>query len=556
MASARWIIVFVTLLFTIACSQQSTEPVATLYGPVIGVVTSETKAFRSIPYAAPPIGELRWQSPQPPTPWDTSHNANEYGPACWQPTTGSGNDQFLDMLLDGSGMGRLKKGLLNVGMSLSGANVSEDCLTLSIISPLNVTERLPVMFWIHGGGHQFGGGGQAYESASLVNQGVILVNINYRLGLYGFFAHPDLAAEDENGSTGNYGMLDQLAALQWVQDNIENFGGDPNNVTIFGESAGAHSVGQLMASPLSKGLFHRAIAQSGTGFYQFQSTHSDYERDSGYQAGVKAATIMNVEGDNAISSLRALTTEQLQKIAVMPELSATYHPQIDGYVLPKSTGQIFAEGRQMPVPLIVGSNADEGSVLYYLGLPPVDGNEALDPRSVSTWESTLDDAFGVHAPSVLKHYQPESDDDVVKLAETMMTDSWFGRHAYYMAGVHGKKTHPAYLYFYERRPPPADQTIGAAHALDINHVFGGFLPLWPSDERDVELTTEMQRYWTQFARTGNPNHEGAQNWSAFGDSPREMVFGHERTADRAVDRQERYEAMRAQQDARVAKAAQ
>ena len=451
-------------------------------------------------------------------------------------------------------MSSFKKGLLNLGMSLLGANVSEDCLTLSVISPLNVTEPLPVMFWIHGGAHQFGDGGQWYESASLVNQGVILVNINYRLGLYGFFAHADLAAEDDNGSTGNYGMLDQLAALQWVQDNIENFGGDPNNVTIFGESAGAHSVGQLMASPLSKGLFHRAIAQSGAGFHQFQSTHSNYEHDSGYQSGAKAVTVMNVEGDDAISRLRAMTTEQLQKMAVMPELSATYHPQIDGYVLPQSTAQIFAEGRQMPVPLIVGSNADEGSVLYYLGLPPVDGNEALDPRSVSAWESILDDAFGANAPEVLKHYQPQTDDDVVKLAETMMTDSLFGRHAYYMAGAHGKKAHPAYFYFYERHPPTADQTIGASHALEINHVFGGLMPLWPSDERDAELTTEMQRYWVQFARTGNPNYEGAQYWPAFSDSPREMVFGHERTADRAVDRKKRYEAMRAQQDARVAKA--
>ena len=238
-----------------------------------------------------------------------------------------------------------------------------------------------------------------------------------------------------------------------------------------------------------------------------------------------------------------MSVEQLAAHAVDPELSQTFHPQIDGYVLPASTAEIFARGRQAPVPLIVGSNADEGSVLYHLGLTPLDGTAIEQPATVAAWDALLTH-FGSGAAALEQAYAVDDDGDVVAAAEALMGDAWFGRHAYYMAQDHSRTGQPTYLYFYERNPPAAGQTIGASHALELAHVFGGFLPFWPWNERDDELVAQMQGYWSQFARSGNPNAEQLPQWARFDRvNAREMAFADAASTSRAIARKLRYEAM-------------
>jgi len=549
-----------TLLAVVGCGASPTGVIQTASGPVQGVAEDGVSIFRGIPYAQAPVGDLRWARPAPVTAWQHVHYAESFGPACWQ-ATDSGDSEFLERLTEGAGMGGFTTWMLTTFAFLATPEVSEDCLTLNIVAP-EEAENLPVMFWIHGGGHAFGSGGGPYESAGLAKHGTILVSINYRLGLYGFLAHPELAAEDPHGSTGNYGTLDQIAALNWVRENIAQFGGDPENVTIFGESAGGHSVGQLMASPIARGLFHRAIAQSGTGFYQFQDVDAAHENLSGFDGGKRVAELARNQGlapattpERDIDWLRRLSVDELSDIALDEEVASTLHPQIDGYVLPKSTAQIFAEGTQAAIPLVVGSNADEGTLLYHFGLSPVDGANAAQPSTLSEWEAMLAAQFGDAAEDVASHYAVDQDRDVARAAEQLMGDSWFGRHAFYMAASHSESGHPTYLYFYERHPPSDKQTLGATHALELNHVFDGLIPGWPADERDDDLRDQMQGFWTAFAAQGDPNQDALPNWPRFEDlQAYEMNFGHESSRSRRVDREDRYRAMRAQFEARVTRA--
>lgn len=531
----------------------TTVIVETNDGAIKGLDLGNAKVFRGIPYAVPPTGNLRWRAPLPMPAWEQTLDATEFGPACWQDNS-AGNSVFLSNMLSGSGMPLYGQWLITQLSGFAETNLSEDCLTLNVTVPsgIGITHQpLPVMFWIHGGGHQYGSGAGPYESPSLANRGVILVSINYRLGLYGFLAHPELASEDPNGSTGNYGTLDQIAALQWVQDNIDRFGGDPDNVTIFGESAGGHSVGQLMASPLTRGLFHRAIAQSGSGFQQFQTTNQSVETISGFEAGRRLAETMGVSGDHEIEALRKLDTEALRIAAVSPELNATFHPQVDGYVLPEPTALIFAQGSQAKVPLLVGSNADEGSLLYDFGLSPIDGGPYLQPSDMASWQQLLQMNFLGQAENVASHYPVRTDTDVASNAIAMMGDTWFGRHAYYMAERHQAAGTPSYLYFYERTPPSAKQTIGAGHAQELFPLFQSWIPFWPRNQRDDELEEEMQRYWTRFALNGNPNEANLPYWPIFDPtSAKEMAFANEGSYARNVLRKARYDAMREQQSRR------
>ena len=540
-----------TALLLSGCDK--TVVVETKNGLIEGVDLGDANVFRGVPYAKPPVGELRWRAPAPMSAWQETLDATEFGPACWQDNS-AGNSVFLSNMLSGSGMPAYGQWLITQVSGFAETEISEDCLTLNITRPTGAAisdQTLPVMFWIHGGGHQYGSAGDIYESPSLANQGVILVSINYRLGLYGFLAHPELAEEDANGSTGNYGTLDQIAALQWVQDNIERFGGDPSNVTIFGESAGGHSVGQLMASPLTRGLFHRAIAQSGSGFQQFQTTDQSLETTSGFEAGRRLANMMGVSGNQEIAALRKLDTDTLRNAAVSPELNATFHPQVDGYVLPEPTALTFARGKQADIPLMVGSNADEGSVLYYFGLSPVDGGPFVQPSDTKAWQTLLQTNFLDQAEDVALQYSVDEDGDVVANASMMMGDTWFGRHAYYMAERQQAIGAPAYLYFFERTPPAEGQTIGAGHAQELSPLFQSWLPFWPRNQRDDELEQEMQGYWTTFARNGNPNGADLPRWPEFDPlGARELAFGNERSYARNVLRKARYDAMRDQQNRR------
>jgi para-nitrobenzyl esterase len=526
-------------------------------GMINGLRFGEVDAFRGIPYARPPIGDFRWRSPEPVQPWQSALDATAFGPACWQDNS-DGNTVFLNTMLSRSGMPGYGRWLVNQFAGFAETEISEDCLTLNVLVPRDKPPEdtpLPVMFWIHGGGHQYGSGGGMYESQSLATKGVILVSINYRLGLYGFLAHRDLAAEDPNGSTGNYGMLDQIAALQWVQAQISSFGGDPDNVTIFGESAGGHSVGQLMASPLATGLFHRAIAQSGTGFQQFQAIDSSMENISGFEAGDRLAQMIGVSGKEEIQALRGMSTDELAAAAVSPLLTSTFHPQIDGYALPQPTALAFAQGKQARVPLMVGSNADEGSVLYMFGMNPIDGGSLERPQSVDAWQQMLERDFGDQAADVSSHFAVDDDGDVIEIAAKLMGDSWFGRHAYYMAERHADASPNTYLYFFERTPPAPEQTIGAGHAQELFSVFKNRVPFWPTDARDDELDEEMQGYWARFAQSGNPNNEELPDWPVFDSvSRQEMAFANDRSFARPVERQARYEAMKGQQSRRELKA--
>ena len=257
--------------------------------------------------------------------------------------------------------------------------------------------------------------------------------------------------------------------------------------------------------------------------------------------------MVDVSGSDEITQLRAMSVEALAEAATDLEISSTFHPQVDGYVLPKPTSQIFALGEQAPVPLMLGSNADEGSVLYYMGLTPVDGSTITGPETIKQWDNLLLNEFGDQANALSIHYAVDGDSDVVKGAEQLMGDSWFGRHAYFMAQRHSTAGHPTFMYFFERRSASPDETIGATHAFEIFPVFGSTLPLWPTDERDEILSNEMQSYWSNFAKAGDPNNDRAPAWQSFSLlQPTEMALGHEKSYSRPVARMDRYEAMNGQ----------
>jgi len=536
------------------CGGPSKGPIVdTPLGQVQGNLVEQVHVFRDLPYAQPPVGAKRWQRPQPALPWNNVRDATEDRFICEQPVAGPLANSFLDRLLDGAGFSSFGKFMLSTFAGLAGNEpMNEDCLTLTVrTTALEADAKLPVMFWIHGGGHRFGSGNQGFSNSNaLAERGVVQVSINYRLGVWGFFAHEALAAEDPDGSTGNYGMLDQIEALKWVQANIASFGGDPDNVTIFGESAGGHSVGQLLASPLTKGLIHGAIAQSGTGNQQMQHVHHQIESLSGIQAGQRFAELAGIDTNDALAGLRALSVEQIRALENSDlEIGSTYHPQVDGYALPKTVAQIFAAGEHAHVPFMLGSNADEGSVLGYLIPISIDGVAELRPDSVEGWDNYLNE----HIPSLAKEYAVESKSDLQDAHFRLVGDAMFGRHAYYTAEHHFATGSPTWLYFFERAPASDSQVIGATHALELQPVFNSYIPFWPKDERDTQLSQQMGDYWTNFAKTKNPNGGELPQWPSFDPAiAQELALGHLETHARKVDRQSIYDGMRAQQQQRIA----
>ena len=456
----------------------ATDPVRVEQGRLSGTAGTHPAVgvYRGIPFAAPPVGELRWKAPQPPASWQGVRQAMEFAHACWQTPYPAAARIFQTEL----------------------PTLSEDCLYLNVwTTAKSAKQRLPVMVWIHGGGFTRGlGSSSAYDGEILARKGVVVVTLNYRLGIFGFFAHPDLTAESEHHASGNYALLDILAALHWVKRNIASFGGDPDRVTVFGESAGSWAVNLLMASPRAKGLFHRAIGESGGCFFPLK-TLAEAEK-----AGLQLATTLGAAQD-ALKTLRAKSAEELLRAGS----EETVRPLVDGWVLPQQVYTIFAEGKQTDVPLLVGSNVDEGTALVPQG---VNLKAAMFVAGVRQRYGNLADHF-------LKVYPAGSDEEAVASFYAAYRDQVFGWEMRTWARMEAKSGHHrAYLYYFSRRPPgPQSRRFGAFHASEIAYVFGNFVWPFPWEEADRELSDAISSYWVNFAATGDPNGAGLAKWPAY-----------------------------------------
>lgn len=469
-------------------------------GPVTGIQQEigdeEIWVFKGIPYAAPPVGDLRWTAPQPVEPWVEARACTEFGPAC--PQAGAGAEGMFDLA------------------ALSVGEADEDCLYLNVWSPAeSADEGLPVMVWIHGGSFQSGSGSLAvYDGGNLATKGVVAVTINYRLGPLGFLAHPALSAESGRGASGNYGLLDQIAALEWVRRNIAGFGGDPNNVTVFGESAGAMSILDLLVSPLAEGLFQRAIAESGIMLDHGFGVATARTLEAAEAEGEAFTRLLGVdESGDALAQMRAKTPEELltaageyaEDLGLMGQI-LTWMPNVDGYVLPDLPGLLWAAGECHEVPLLIGSNSDEGN-LFVAGMTVSEEEHEAQMRTI----------FGDFTDEALGLYPLESGAGIDSGLSRMLTEVGFASTARLAARAMAEAGSPAYLYQFSR-VPLIMRGLGAFHAIEIPYVMGNtdlFSGMGIISDADRELSETIMGYWTRFAASGDPNGDGAPDWPRY-----------------------------------------
>jgi para-nitrobenzyl esterase len=474
-----------TLLACVSPAQQE-YVVETTDGRLRGQVQDDVVAFRGIPFAAPPVGELRWRAPQPPAAWDGIRDALEFGPGCPQ-------------------------GLMP-GWDSETLVLAEDCLYLNVWAPSERGEELlPVMFWIHGGGFVNGRSSDPIiDGTALARNGVLVVSVNYRLGRFGFFAHPALTAEDaDDGCLGNYGILDQIAALAWVRDNIEAFGGDPEQVTIFGNSAGGVSVHCLMTSPLARGLFARAIAQSGCGrsnaILPFPRLMAVDGRPSAESEGLAFAARHGIEGDGAeaLAALRSLPAIDIVDGLNMHNQGSqgSSGPIVDGTVIRASTEDAYREGTQAPVPLIVGGTDADGFYPFFGG----SRDQVFAP-------------FGELRAEAEALYDPEGSGELRRYGTHADADLLFLEPARNVARQHAAHGHPAWVYRFSYVPESLrDSRIGAWHSTEIASLFDSHRFKFGQEptKSDLQAATRFLAYWLAFARTGRPAPEGLPEWPRF-----------------------------------------
>jgi para-nitrobenzyl esterase len=461
-------------------------------GAVQGQTEGEVRVFKGIPYALPPLGARRWQPPSPMPRWQGVREAKAFGPACVQPQS------RLSSIYAGEPM-----------------PVSEDCLTLNIWAPAHA-RHAPVFFWIHGGALLGGSSREPlYDGARLARRGVIVVSINYRLGVLGWLAHPELSAQSQQGVSGNYGLLDQIAALTWVHDNIAAFGGDPANVTIAGESAGGLSVLYLLEAPMARGLFARAIAESAYMISMPELKRSVFGAPSGEAAGQMLASALQAPD---IAALRAMDAQTLTNKAV--GLGFAPWGLVDGKVLPQQMVSAFDQGRQAPVPILVGFNQGEIRSLTVLAPKP--------PASAADYERIIRQRYGELADAFLRLY-PSSNLKESIFATTR--DQLYGWTAERVARKQTALGRSAYLYLFDHPYPAADEAgLHAFHASELPFVFGTFdgtPPLWPKipeTPSERALSDAMIDYWTSFARDGVPRAASAPAWLAYGGAGHYMHF--------------------------------
>jgi para-nitrobenzyl esterase len=438
-------------------------------GKISGAEASGVASFKGIPYVAPPTGDLRWKPPHTISPWAGARPAKEFGAACPQPP------------------------ILEKRYGIKFDNLSEDCLTLNVWTAANnPSERRPVIFWIQFGGNAAGSGSMV-DGSALARQGVVVVSINYRLGPFGFLAHPGLSKESSRNSSGNYGLLDQVAALLWVHRNIDKFGGDPQNVTICGVSAGANDVGWLMTSPLAAGLFHRAVFESGEMF-----PASDVRLAAAEQSGLK------LYGAD-VTALRLRSAKEIMAAG------GAFEPIIDGWVIPQSPAQTFASGLEAKVPLIVGTNADEGSVF----------TKDLSLQTSADYRAYLVNHYP-GAETLLTLY-PAADETEARSAAAHITTDYMIASARTLVRYHAKVNAKTFVYHFTHSTGP----LGAFHTSEVPFVF--------ASDPGSSLAKVMSAAWVKFAATGDPGWPAytaaSEQYIEFGDTIKVSSVLHKKELD-------------------------
>jgi para-nitrobenzyl esterase len=489
--SSRFIVLLVLIFFAGACGSPTlTTTVEVTGGTIEGVEQDGILSYKGIPFAAPPVGDLRWKTPAPVHPWTGVKKADAFGPACMQAANSMGNT----------------------------APVCEDCLYLNVWTPAkNQGEEIPVIFWIHGGG--FSGGSTSipmYDGTGFAKKGVVFVSVAYRVGPFGFLAHPELSRESGKGS-GNYGLEDMIAGLEWVKENIGRFGGDTSNVTIFGHSAGGMAVNMLAASPVTKGLFHRAICMSGGSFAPLQTSNQAVTG-----LGIPTLDVAESSGEALLKSLgatdikaaRALSAEEIQKSITGRMGGMRFQPVADGYVIPSDLYSIYQARRFNDTPILVGNTSNE------LGSFRSRGN-----ITAAQFEEQIKSQYGPHADAILSVYPHSTDAEAAKSSKEISRDSMFAWSTWTWARLQSEKGNgKAFEYYYDYHAPTAD---GAGHGSDVPYAFqtlaGG--PQGAPKAEDLELSDMISSYWVNFARSGDPNGPGLPDWPAFTENDQKvMVF--------------------------------
>ena len=500
--------------------------VGTESGMVRGVSVPELPrggAFLGIPYAAQPVGALRWHAPEAAPQWNGVRDAAEYGPACPQAPS-----PWLPEML---GIAKMR--------------TDEACLYVNVWTPdLHAQRKLPVLVWVHGGGNVEGSGKWPPLGPALAEQGIVVVSLNYRLGVFGFYADSALDRESPHHISGNYGHLDQIAALLWVKRNIARFGGDPGKVTIAGESSGALDICNLMASPLAAGLFRGAVMESGVcvdSLYpdarELETSDAALAKDAGVAAG-----------SGSLAALRALPAERIMNAAA-DDGALDFEPAVDGWVLPRQPALALAQGEQARVAVLVGSNESEVSIFA----SSLVGGQSYRPKTVAAYRAWLGKKFGPLADRVFAAYPAREDSEVPLVFRTMFSDYDFAFGAWLLARDMGPTGKDAYLYrfTYVGRGPFAQ--LGAFHSEELMFLSRHYWTSWIPQPEDAALSQAIIGYWTQFVKTGNPNGSGLNEWPAFRRGGEAQELGR-RIAPETVPRQEGFELFQQYLDSRLKKA--